>query len=109
VWIQLYPLSAQTVITMDDFKVGDVAVIVYSALPWYPVGTEVTILEIVGPPYSSEEYLVDRMPDGCLVYAGRRCLRKKRPPDEVKREELGEWDLCPWKPGLPTTVSGNES
>ena len=50
-----------------------------------------------------ETYLV-KWADG-----SQRCTwpfqmrRRKDPPPQ--RQELGEWDLCPWKPALPVTVT----
>jgi len=31
-------------------------------------------------------------------------LRLKKPPAPPERQQVGEWELCPWKPGLRQTV-----
>ncbi len=86
---------------MSKFSVGEVAIIAFSVLAQYPVGKEVTILEI---DESSLEwkYLIDRThgPLGkpFTIWGNDWTLCKKRPPDDIKREETGDWDLCPWRP-----------
>jgi len=41
--------------------------------------------------------------DGRYEWFVPQCLQKLEPPP-APREEVGEWELCPWKPGLPQTV-----
>jgi hypothetical protein len=89
------------------FEVGEIAVITRSLMPQFPVGMEVTILEICEP-FQADlgcQYVIWRE-EGLAICANDECLRKKRPP-----EELGEWELCPWRPKavpapqfLPETV-----
>jgi hypothetical protein len=100
---------------VDRFEVGEVAILIQpddvgnSGVPGHgvPRGSEVTVISTI-------EYLPMRMGGesrGIMAVhritdqAGRlwgcppSWLRKKRPPEaDRKREELGEWDLCPWKP-----------
>jgi hypothetical protein len=84
------------------FKVGEVCIVTHSILETHPPGCEVTILEIVQIYVDGAGvvpvYLVDRMPNGSRVFADDGCLKPKKPPDEP----LGEWDLCPWRPGRET-------
>lgn len=104
----------------DRFEVGEVAILVYPKDNPFPAsangvhpGTE---LLVVGP----LEYMILKVETGQIMgqywahmveVNGRQyaCpvewLRKKPPKQEPKREELGEWDLCPWKPGIPQTVT----
>jgi hypothetical protein len=87
---------------MSKFTVGEVAIVSQSALPEFPVGSEVIILEVSsdGPPM---QYLVHVDSHGTRVYASDNCLRKKPPPDNQRqREETGEWELCPWRPSVAT-------
>ncbi len=79
----------------EAFAVGEVAVIAVSYLPEFPVGMEVTVLRVHGAPGSEFEYVIHESRHD-VVCASRRCLRKKRPPP--KREEVGDWELCPWQP-----------
>ena len=91
---------------MSKFVVGEIAVVSFSVWPEFPVGTEVEILQVrddalvVGN--RAYQYLV--YDDGFKrVWAGDDCLRKKKPPaGDQKREELGSWDLCPWRPESET-------
>jgi hypothetical protein len=71
---------------MSKFVVGEVAVVAYSLLPAYPVGTEVTILAVPSPAFSpSHQYLIHDGPRD-QVYACDQCLRKKRPPGRTDAE-----------------------
>lgn len=46
--------------------------------------------------------------DGVRWAAPNHYLRPRNPPAPT-REELGEWDLCPWRPERqPETVSGEQ-
>jgi hypothetical protein len=84
----------------DDIQVGDVCIVIFSVLPQHPVGSEVTILDVLSPPdccFPNCCYVIDRSA-GTMTVASARCLRKKRPP--VVREALGEWGLCPWRPAV---------
>jgi hypothetical protein len=79
-----------------NFKVGEIAIITFSVVPEFPIGTEVTILGF------GERGL----PEGCqyLIYRRGRtryfandyCLKRKDPPAD--REPLGSWNECPWQP-----------
>jgi hypothetical protein len=93
---------------MSQFKIGESAMFVRhtgklsdAAEPYH--GQVVTIvdgpLSKPSPPYESfvgnVGYLI-RASDGFQVEVGEVCLRKIEPPPQ--REELGEWELCPWQP-----------
>jgi hypothetical protein len=91
---------------MSLFHVGEVAIITESYIPEFPVGSEVTILEVCDPPpYENAgfQYVIARpnydvLPGHTItIYGNDACLRKKPPPD-VDREPLGRWDECPWSP-----------
>jgi hypothetical protein len=87
---------------MSKFTVGEVAIITNSSMREFPVGSEVTILEVSGnlPPM---QYLVHTDAHGTRIYASDNCLRKKQPPDNQRqREAIGEWELCPWRPKVGT-------
>ena len=99
---------------MSEFAVGEVAVYVNVASHYN--GCDVTIVaihphaiwasgyshlngltayEIAGPFTVAEPDKNHGVPVS--------MLRKKPPPQ--RRQELGEWELCPWRPvGLPETV-----
>lgn len=87
---------------MSKFSVGEVAIIAFSVFESYPVGSEVTILEVRHDGPLGLRYVIDRYRDEWgdlfLFTAEESSLRKKRPPDDIKREETGDWDLCPWRP-----------
>lgn len=101
----------------ERFRIGEIAILVLAQgeVPhpdWISyIGQEV---EIVGglrkrrfrkTPEASA-YLV-RAQDGRKFGAQPVNLRKKRLPPP--REELGEWDLCPWQPSVSTVSdSSNE-
>ena len=88
---------------MSLFHVGEVAIVTFSCMPEFPIGREVTILEVCEPPlYGMHEfqYVIARTQGVAginTIYANDQCLRKKRPPD-ADREPLGRWDECPWSP-----------
>jgi hypothetical protein len=98
---------------MSKFSVGEVVVIVDDS-SWINrnnnlkyIGCEATVLALPG-----HGHLLCADPDGYsvevhgfaneLFFPNERLLRKRRPKDdaEPKREdlELGDWDLCPWRP-----------
>lgn len=83
----------------DDLKVGDVAIVVYSRMFEFPVGCEVVLLaECPGcthPEHNNGCWII--RPEPFVVSATRKCLRKKRPPQN-DCNELGSWELCPWQP-----------
>lgn len=84
---------------MSQFQIGEVAVIKYTRHADYPVGMEITILDIRTNEEFGEHYVIDEWTDGTTVIATDINLRKKRPPDsQRKREEIGDWELCPWRP-----------
>jgi len=96
----------------DSFKVGEMASLVLAPgqIPldcWIPyIGQDV---EIISPlrqrsfkGVKAMAYVV-RSADGRKFGVEPPNLQKKRLPPP--RQELGEWELCPWKPGLPQTVS----
>lgn len=104
----------------ETFKVGEIALLIRSEIqgdvcwPEY-LGQDV---EVIGPLIErscwdnrarTRSILVAcyriRASDGKIFCALPENLRKKRLPPP--REELGEWDLCPWKPALPVTVTGD--
>lgn len=96
----------------ESFRVGEI--VIYHGCVRTPEvnGLECTIVDV---PRSHDW----TNPDGSITKAGYyrtltqgetevaqsppRVLRRKRPPP--KREETGEWDLCPWQPGKVTTPS----
>jgi hypothetical protein len=80
---------------MSKFVVGEIAIICDSAYPnQFPVGMEVQIRAVCGPPEDDNEYIIWVSSDGCTWYANNRCLRKKRPPpDWVKLCKLTDLPL----------------
>ncbi|MDE2104943.1 MAG: hypothetical protein KGL39_47335 [Patescibacteria group bacterium] len=94
---------------MAKFSVGEIAIITFSVMEQFPIGCEVEILDVLDPPRGEDgefQYLIARQPKR-LIYASDKCLRKKRPPGApIAREEVGSWDLCPWR---PETIKKQES
>ena len=73
----------------DRIEVGDECIIIMSALPSHPIGTEVTILQRCGPPGAADEFLIDEYYElnwdehsaqRVRTLAAAVCLVKKRPP-----------------------------
>lgn len=62
-----------------------------------------TVVEIISGPIFNTDY-VDKVGYRYRCSIGDRdctisCLRKIEPsPPQQTREEVGEWDLCPWRP-----------
>lgn len=97
---------------MSKFKIGDVCI--YQNLVEFSEfnGRECTV---VG------ELCLQRSMDACgniNVFMGyaiddsdgewtaeERCLRLKRPPSAYDGDSTGEWDLCPWRPGVKAKES----
>jgi hypothetical protein len=91
-----------------SFQVGDVCIVVRTCLELsHLVGMECTIVDVLRDGFSYP-YLTD-VPtgDGKFYYASDNNLRKRKPPDDQKKREtdkpeLGEWELCPWRPKRET-------
>lgn len=94
----------------ERFRIGEIAILVLqpSEIPhpdWAPyIGKEV---EIVGALQRREFRSGDsvaahvvRSQDGRKFGAQPCNLRKKRLPPP--REQIGDWDLCPWQPSVST-------
>lgn len=87
------------------FKVGDVCVVVpcpcRTGSPSVHVGKECRVLSIDPNDRSGAFYETD-IPStaGHPLYrncwACDTCLELKKPPPS--REQLGDWELCPWRP-----------
>jgi hypothetical protein len=88
----------------DNLKAGDIAIVLPN--PNTDLSEAVAQLER----YNGEEVLVEkwcdmkgvgmwqvRPKDGFVFWCSPALLRKKKPPQ--KREELGDWRACPWRPG----------
>lgn len=88
---------------MRRFAVGEVALLVgprNGLQNWHVepyLGMRVTIQAFITP-LDIWHYRVEA-DDGLRFFCAEESL-EKLPPDEAigKRESLGEWDLCPWKP-----------
>lgn len=53
---------------------------------------------VAGPSFMDKTwYRINIEGHGDGWHSDGKRLRPRRPPDE-KREELGEWELCPWQP-----------
>jgi hypothetical protein len=92
---------------MDTFKIGEVCLVIKGDF----LGHEVTILSeldvidgwlLSGQRVCEEGYYVEihgvsNPSPGYRWAAGHYCLRRK-PPKATPREEVGEWELCPWQP-----------
>jgi len=101
----------------ERFRIGEIAILILAPgeIPhpdWAPyIGQEVEVVgglrkrqfKGAGP---ASAYVV-RSQDGRKFGAQPINLRKKRLPPP--REELGEWDLCPWKPAQHVTVSSSQT
>lgn len=87
----------------ETFKVGEIAIGVKPVHFIDPLGcdgVEVVVIEGLAvrkfdDGEEHDSYLV-RTADGPRYRAMPHWLRKK-PLPAIKREELGEWELCPWK------------
>ena len=88
---------------MANFKVGDVCVIVNSITHAENIGRHCTVTSelyqwwCMGVNWSVHDIVSE---NGEAYRAHPDCLRKiepPKPPDE-QRQELGEWELCPWQP-----------
>ena len=90
----------------ETFEVGEIAILNKPNSSWH--GTEVIIAGPIhwtgwisietGETHSPEPCYSVSGPDflpGCVCPP--RFLRKRKPPEQ-KREQLGEWELCPWRP-----------
>jgi hypothetical protein len=99
----------------EKFEIGEIAVLIGTVNFHEYLGQDV---EIIGglemrniytsrdrmESYDALRYLVITS-NGHRLAVRPEYLRKKRPPPQ--RQELGEWELCPWKPAQPVTVSGD--
>ena len=76
------------------FKVGDVVRVkqCHGDTPSWYIGIECTIIR-VNPMDQKNTYQTDYHG----MWGCDDCFELKRPP-EYPREELGEWELCPWRP-----------
>lgn len=90
----------------DKFEIGEVAIYVRPGSPSFGVELTVCSKQLVfsaiddrtGKRVRSIGYQVDcpQLDSKFRWFANAKHLRKKpRPPE---RQELGEWDLCPWRP-----------
>ncbi len=97
----------------DKFALGEIALVAcdvpegHNNIYGFRYGDEVTIVGVLKPRRFSrgdvcDAYLVSRG-DGHSYRAEPQWLRKK-PPKQAPHEELGEWELCPWRP-LTETVT----
>jgi hypothetical protein len=95
---------------MSKFKVGDVCEIISSVDHPDHVGRECTVISglvqyvwerngdsCVG--YRVDAPWLPRLDSGYYWYCEETELRLKRPPEKREDLELGDWDLCPWRPG----------
>lgn len=89
----------------DTFKIGEVALLACNGNAGN-AGDEVTIIrgtilrEVTrfgGPPYIESFYQIR-----CVlgVFETAPSELRKKPPPEAPRQQLGEWELCPWQPPL---------
>lgn len=76
-------------------KVGDVCIVIASALPEFPVGTEVVIEGLNSRAQTCKRYpyIVGEL-DGRIVIAGDTELRLK----DFPRQQTSTWDRCVWQP-----------
>jgi hypothetical protein len=98
---------------MDKFEVGETALVAMipkntENVHHVAIGDEVTVVgEYRIRTFRTGKrhwcYLVS-LGDGHSYRARRQWLRKK-PPKTQLREQLGEWELCPWQP-KQLTVDG---
>lgn len=96
---------------MAKFAVGEIALIApappgHDNMYGFAPGEEVTIMEPLKiRRFNDGErhwcYIV-RRGDDAHDYRARPSWLRKRPPKEQKRETLGEWELCPWRPSQAT-------
>lgn len=92
------------------FKVGDVCIVrscrCYDGEPHYYAGKETTVISVDpidrdGLFYELDLPCIDAPPWATYqrAWACDNCLELKKPPEaDRKREEVGEWELCPWHP-----------
>ena len=96
-----------------EFKPNEIAVFVWSsdltgdepraaALGRAMDGTECTVLKVVAPEKSFHAgygYQV-RFQNDVTATVNPICLRKRRPPEEERRELMRpvDWAACPWQP-----------
>lgn len=102
----------------ESFEVGEIAILQLPAdaerwdgcpAPPVPQGAEMEIRSVliygllrVGPDqYAPMAYHLTTY-NGYEYGTPVEWLRKR--PLPPKREELGEWDLCPWRPSLPVPL-----
>lgn len=81
--------------TRDDFKPGDLALVVRATLEFCRyIGTECVVTEYLeGELRQFGDYAV-QMSDGAMFAATRRCLQKV-PPHPAKPVAMGSWNLVP--------------
>lgn len=92
----------------DTFDIGEVALVVGPPAGLnndhgFQEGDEVTVVEGLkirqfGHGERLWSYVVTR--DGRRYRAVPEWLRKRRLPPQ--RQEIGEWELCPWRPSVST-------
>lgn len=85
----------------ESFKVGDLCEIIEDAFRRTRVGRQCTVMSDLRPhPHYSYIMIHDIVLQGDseILWAQPECLRKITPPP--KREDVGEWDLCPWRPSV---------
>jgi hypothetical protein len=88
----------------ETFAVGEAAILVALNLAYQPHhGQEVVITGPLEPGGDERAFGSQcmghafRFPNGFSGWSDVRGLRKKPPPGQ-KRQEAGEWALCPWRP-----------
>lgn len=89
---------------MTEYKVGDP---VWAKRPHKKDAQElpaavISVIQISGRCCSlcskQTTYMVDAIPDWFIC----GCLLRPRLPPPPQREELGQWELCPWQPKQST-------
>lgn len=93
---------------MSALKVGDVCEFVglHSRCQEFN-GTECVILSGLAERYGCDSHRYEMCHevrcalDGSVRLCQPQYLRRRKPPEEPIRQELGDWDLCPWRPSLP--------
>jgi hypothetical protein len=88
------------------YKAGDLVwVKVVPANLYLPPGEYAGTVK--GPSFRRPHYTVEI--EGYSMTDDWTCdapiLRPRKPPDELKREEVGAWDLCPWQPRVKVPLA----
>lgn len=90
----------------ETFEIGEVAIFQNAVIDASKNGLECTVIgelrvrhwvwSHTGQEDSGMAYRI-QWPDGYTNAAYPNQLRKRRPP-EPPRQEVGDWELCPWQP-----------